>query len=229
MYLYEKQGSRIKVSELFPNMEAIKELKEQEVYGKLDYLTMMRAETNANINFLLDDNVKTKTGVVNSSFPLIYPKYHKLEQDNYISIRESFANLSKVINTPILKTVKYKDYADEYFIVLTDPRYRIIAFARDCEIKEMCGIVPVTERLYQANELVRRIQEGDLELMYRNMPEGYFRENSGLLEVRNINTPNMWLSNLEELYNYGIINGSIEDFNKKLEISDEIMSRVRRK
>jgi len=229
MYLFEKQLGRIKVSQLVPNMEEIKKLKDQEVYGKLDYLTMLRAETNMNNGFLLNDNLKTKTGVVNSSLPLIYPGYHKLEEDNNLSVQQAFANLSKVINSDVLKTVKYLDDDQIQYLALTDPRYVDVAIRGNREIKEMTGIVPVTERLYNANELVKLIGEGNLEKLYTSMPEGYFKENSELLEVKDIFAPNIWFSSIIDLYKHNIIDGNISDVYKKIEISDEILSRVRRK
>lgn len=229
MYVYEKQAGRIKVSKLVPNMEEIRKLKEQEVYGKLDYLTMMRAETNVNASPLLDDDIKSKYEIVSAFMPVYYPGYHRLEKDIYISEDEAFANLMKVVNFPVFKNVKYLDGEGIHFLALTNPKYETVAIRDAKEIKAMSGIVPVSERLYNANHLVELLYQSDLEKLYTSMPEGYFAENSQLLEVKGIFTPNLWLSNLEDLYTYGIITNDTENFKRKLEYSNEIISRVRRK
>lgn len=230
MYVYEKQAGRIKVSKIVPNMEEIKRLKEYEVYSKLDYLTMMRAESdleNPDCVLLRDRNCHLMSDLVNT--PSYTTCYHKLENDNCISETDAFSNLDKVINATNLRVVKYYDKTGMHYIALTNPRYETVAIREGKEIKEMTGIVPVSEKLYNANHLVELLSQSDLEKLYTSMPEGYFAENPQLLELNSMFTPNLWLSNLEDLYSYGIISDDLENFKRKLEISNEIISRVRRK
>ena len=232
MYIFEKQAGRIKVSKLVPNMEEIRNLKEQEVYGKLDYLTMLRAETTYAQDLLLENIEPSNMGMwLNSENHIYMVGYHSLEKDKYASEEEAFAALNKIINFPIIKTTKYlgecKD--DMHYLALTYPKYVPVAIRGNREVKEMTGIVPVTERLYNANELVKLIGEGNLEKLYYSMPEGYFKENSQLLAVKEVFAPNIWFQSITDLYQHNLIDGNISDVYKKLEISDEILSRVRRK
>lgn len=236
MYIYEKQLGRIKVSKLVPNMEEIKRLKEQEVYGKLDYLTLLRAETSYTnicpLEILLEDREPRNIGMMlNTVIPAFFPGYHSLEKDKYVSEEEVFTALNKIINFPIIKTTKYFDESkdDMCYLALTYPKYVDVAIRGNREVKEMTGIIPISERLYNANELVKLIGEGNLEKLYYSMPEDYFVENPQLIEVKDIFAPSIWFSSINDLYEHNLIDGDIKDVYKKLKISDEILSRVRRK
>jgi len=245
MYLYEKQGSKIKVSRLIPNMEEIKKLKEKEVYEKLDYLTMLRAEAVYTDDFalevLLEDmdpqTMGTKIGV---NVPTFYKWYHCIKIDRDLTEQEAFASLNKLIEEPLLKTVKYLSRESVYpyffslepqmyYLALTNPKYEDAEIRSDEKIRKMKGIVPITERLYNANELIKLLSEGDLEKLYASLPNGFIVENPQLLEIKETITPKIWMTNIEDMYRYGIPAGTLRDFENKLDISNEIIKRVSRK
>lgn len=230
MYLYEKKLGKIEIFSLEPNMKEIIKAKEYEVYSKLDYLTTLKAETCLDEEILLNESdlVFTESDINYKVGDGITFEYHTLEEDKSITEEKAFSNLDRIIKEPILKTVNYIDEEDKY-LALLDPKYYLQCYFGIYNIKEMSDIVPISERIYYINELMKLFQNGNVEELAEKLPIEFFNENQGLFLLEKIFTPSIWYHKIDDLYKYGIVSGNLDELDKKIIASEKILQRIRTK
>jgi len=225
MYLFEKKSGCLFVSKVLPDMDRIIKAKEKEVYEKIDYLKMLKATNGCEEDILLQDIDPREMGyLINlKENGLNLGDFHHLEEEK-VDETVAFDNLRKVITSPLLKTVKYYRYGENNYLALTNPIYIL-----KNNIKEMNGIVPISEKLYEINHLMSIINNGTLDDFLNNIKEEYRKEFCSLLKTKEIEMPVIKDSEIETICNYELMPNGYESFQERLEKSEEILKRIRTK